>query len=75
MLRNPAAKYRPATTVNLPDRTWPSRQITRAPRWMRCGKAAASCGEGGGFPLTEAARPPLHEPLISGPCSAGCGGR
>ncbi|WP_454757504.1 2-isopropylmalate synthase [Cupriavidus campinensis] len=34
MLRNPAAKYRPATTVNLPDRTWPSRQITRAPRWM-----------------------------------------
>lgn len=34
MLRNPAAKYRPATPVNLPDRTWPSRQITRAPRWM-----------------------------------------
>ena len=34
MLRNPATKYRPATTVNLPDRTWPSREITRAPRWM-----------------------------------------
>ncbi|REE88854.1 2-isopropylmalate synthase [Cupriavidus plantarum] len=34
MLSNPAVKYRPATTVDLPDRTWPSRQITRAPLWM-----------------------------------------
>lgn len=34
MLSNPAAKYRPATAVDLPDRTWPSRQITRAPLWM-----------------------------------------
>ncbi|NYI02184.1 2-isopropylmalate synthase [Cupriavidus plantarum] len=34
MLSNPAVKYRPATTVDLPDRTWPSRQITRAPIWM-----------------------------------------
>jgi 2-isopropylmalate synthase len=34
MLRIPATKYRPATVVDLPDRTWPSRQITRAPRWM-----------------------------------------
>jgi len=34
MLRNPAAKYRPATVVDLPDRTWPSQTITRAPRWM-----------------------------------------
>ncbi|MWL90738.1 2-isopropylmalate synthase [Cupriavidus sp. SW-Y-13] len=34
MLRNPSTKYRPATVVDLPDRTWPSRQITRAPRWM-----------------------------------------
>ncbi|WP_193750050.1 MULTISPECIES: 2-isopropylmalate synthase [Cupriavidus] len=34
MLQDPSTKYRPATTVDLPDRTWPSRQITRAPRWM-----------------------------------------
>ncbi len=34
MLRNPAVKYRPATTVNLPDRTWPNRRIARAPVWM-----------------------------------------
>ncbi|WP_354674257.1 2-isopropylmalate synthase [Cupriavidus alkaliphilus] len=34
MLFNPATKYRPAATVDLPDRTWPGRTITRAPRWM-----------------------------------------
>ncbi|SOY60380.1 2-isopropylmalate synthase [Cupriavidus taiwanensis] len=34
MLGNPATKYRPAATVDLPDRTWPGRTITRAPRWM-----------------------------------------
>ncbi|WP_196776433.1 2-isopropylmalate synthase [Cupriavidus metallidurans] len=34
MLQDPSTKYRPATTVDLHDRTWPSRQITRAPRWM-----------------------------------------
>ncbi len=26
-------KYRPAPTVQLPDRTWPDRTITQAPRW------------------------------------------
>lgn len=33
----PLAKYRPFHTVNgiaLPDRTWPSRVITQAPRWL-----------------------------------------
>ena len=25
--------YRPFTPIPLPDRTWPSRVITRAPRW------------------------------------------
>lgn len=34
MLRNPGVKYRPAPTVNLPDRTWPNRTITTAPVWM-----------------------------------------
>jgi 2-isopropylmalate synthase len=34
MLKNPATKYHPFTPVNLPDRTWPSRTITRAPVWM-----------------------------------------
>jgi len=34
MLPKPSIKYHPATTVDIPDRTWPSRQVTRAPRWM-----------------------------------------
>ncbi|KQN26539.1 2-isopropylmalate synthase [Sphingomonas sp. Leaf33] len=34
MLRNPATKYRPFPTIALPDRQWPSRTITRAPRWL-----------------------------------------
>ncbi|MBI0329391.1 2-isopropylmalate synthase [Burkholderia plantarii] len=34
MLKNPATKYRPFTPINLADRQWPSRTITRAPIWM-----------------------------------------
>jgi 2-isopropylmalate synthase len=34
MLKNPASKYRPFPQINLPDRTWPSRSITRAPIWL-----------------------------------------
>ena len=34
MLKHPAAKYRPAPTVDLPDRRWPSRVIAAAPRWL-----------------------------------------
>ncbi|HET9511090.1 MAG TPA: 2-isopropylmalate synthase, partial [Sphingomonas sp.] len=34
MLRNPATKYRPFPTIALPDRQWPSRTITQAPRWL-----------------------------------------
>ncbi|EHP42531.1 2-isopropylmalate synthase [Cupriavidus basilensis OR16] len=34
MLRNPATKYRPATAVDIADRTWPAKRITRAPVWM-----------------------------------------
>lgn len=34
MLKNPAAKYRPFPAVQLPDRQWPSRAITRPPIWM-----------------------------------------
>lgn len=29
----PIHRYRPAAPVDLPDRTWPSRAILRAPRW------------------------------------------
>ena len=29
----PWTKYRPCPTVDLPDRRWPSRTITQAPRW------------------------------------------
>ena len=34
MLRDPSVKYRPFPQVNLPDRQWPSRTITRPPRWL-----------------------------------------
>jgi len=34
MLKNPGVKYRPFPPINLPDRQWPGRQITKAPRWL-----------------------------------------
>ncbi|NMN03730.1 MULTISPECIES: 2-isopropylmalate synthase [unclassified Novosphingobium] len=34
MLKNPGIKYRPFPQVDLPDRQWPSRTITQAPRWL-----------------------------------------
>ncbi|VVT13436.1 2-isopropylmalate synthase [Sphingomonas sp. EC-HK361] len=34
MLRDPSTKYRPFPQVDLPDRAWPGRTITRAPRWL-----------------------------------------
>ncbi len=34
MLRDPSQKYRPFPQINLPDRKWPSRTITKAPRWL-----------------------------------------
>ncbi|MCG6658675.1 2-isopropylmalate synthase [Halomonas campisalis] len=33
MLDNPAAKYRPFVTVDLPDRQWPARRIEAPPLW------------------------------------------
>src|SRR6266550_8711789 len=33
MLKDPSAKYRPFPPVQLPDRQWPSRVLTRAPIW------------------------------------------
>ncbi|MBX3593910.1 2-isopropylmalate synthase [Sphingomonas sp.] len=34
MLRDPSVKYRPFPQIDLPDRQWPNRTITRAPRWL-----------------------------------------
>lgn len=34
MLSHPQQKYRPFPPLNLPDRRWPSQQITQAPRWL-----------------------------------------
>ncbi|MBS0482507.1 MAG: 2-isopropylmalate synthase [Proteobacteria bacterium] len=34
MLKTPGAKYRPFPPIMLPDRQWPSRVITQAPRWL-----------------------------------------
>ncbi|KIO19987.1 hypothetical protein M407DRAFT_245972 [Tulasnella calospora MUT 4182] len=34
MLKDPSQKYKPYTPINLPDRQWPSRTITKAPIWL-----------------------------------------
>jgi 2-isopropylmalate synthase len=34
MLRDPSTKYRPFPTIPIPDRTWPSKTIVKAPRWL-----------------------------------------
>lgn len=34
MLKHPAEKYRPYPVIDLPDRQWPARQLTQAPRWL-----------------------------------------
>ena len=34
MLKDPSVKYRPFPQIALPDRQWPSRTITKAPRWL-----------------------------------------
>ena len=34
MLSDPSRKYRPFPQVDLPDRQWPNRTITQAPRWL-----------------------------------------
>src|SRR6201993_684718 len=33
MLKDPSKKYRPFPPVSLPERQWPNRVLTRAPRW------------------------------------------
>jgi 2-isopropylmalate synthase len=33
MLKDPSKKYRPFPPVQLPDRQWPNRVLTQAPRW------------------------------------------
>ncbi|MBO9576078.1 MAG: 2-isopropylmalate synthase [Sphingobium sp.] len=34
MLSDPSVKYRPFPQVDLPDRQWPSKTITKPPRWL-----------------------------------------
>jgi 2-isopropylmalate synthase len=34
MLKDPSVKYRPFQPINLSDRQWPARTITKAPRWL-----------------------------------------
>jgi 2-isopropylmalate synthase len=33
MLKDPSKKYRPFPPIHLPDRQWPSRVLTQAPKW------------------------------------------
>ena len=34
MLNDPSVKYRPFPQIDLPNRQWPSKVITKAPRWL-----------------------------------------
>ncbi|MCQ4346196.1 2-isopropylmalate synthase [Pseudomonas stutzeri] len=34
MLKNPSTKYRPFPQIDIPDRTWPSKVIDKAPIWL-----------------------------------------
>ncbi|MEN0108124.1 MAG: 2-isopropylmalate synthase, partial [Pseudomonas sp.] len=34
MLKDPSNKYRAFTPINIPDRTWPSKVIDKAPIWL-----------------------------------------
>ncbi|MDR7103136.1 2-isopropylmalate synthase [Croceicoccus sp. BE223] len=34
MLTDPSVKYRPFPPIDLPDRTWPSKTISKPPRWL-----------------------------------------
>ncbi len=34
MLKDPSAKYRPFPQIDLPNRAWPSKTITKPPRWL-----------------------------------------
>lgn len=34
MLKDPSVKYPPPKHINLPNRTWPNKVITKAPRWL-----------------------------------------
>ncbi|MGE8401548.1 MAG: 2-isopropylmalate synthase [Delftia tsuruhatensis] len=34
MLKNPASRYLPFPAIDLPDRQWPSRQLSQAPVWL-----------------------------------------
>ncbi|KAJ5688754.1 hypothetical protein N7462_003146 [Penicillium macrosclerotiorum] len=47
MLRNPADKYDAFSPPDLPDRTWPSKRLTKSPRWLatdlRDGNQALAC--------------------------------
>ncbi|KAL4886499.1 2-isopropylmalate synthase [Aspergillus karnatakaensis] len=47
MLRNPSEKYEAFGPPDLPDRTWPSKRLTKAPRWLatdlRDGNQALAC--------------------------------
>src|SRR3954467_10303579 len=61
MLKDPSVKYRAFPQIDLPDRQWPSRTITRAPRWlstdMRDGNQALI------DPMNEEKKTPFFEPL------------
>ena len=34
MLKDPSQKYKPFPPINLPNRQWPSKTLTKHPRWL-----------------------------------------
>lgn len=46
MLSHPAEKYRPYPPIALPDRRWPDRQISHAPRWLSTDLLDGNCAGG-----------------------------
>ncbi|MBM3901056.1 MAG: 2-isopropylmalate synthase [Verrucomicrobia bacterium] len=63
MLKNPATKYRPFPLIDLPNRQWPSRHLTRAPIWcsvdLRDGNQALA------IPMNVAQKLELFQTLVT----------
>ncbi|MFM7214867.1 MAG: 2-isopropylmalate synthase [Verrucomicrobiota bacterium] len=63
MLKNPATKYRPFPLIDLPNRQWPGRHLTRAPIWcsvdLRDGNQALA------IPMNVAQKLELFQTLVT----------
>ena len=58
----PFHRYRPFTPIDLPDRTWPSNVITKAPRWLSTD--LRDCNQALIDPMTPARKHKMFELLV-----------